>query len=256
MIWARPYGKRPGDLNIDFSEPRRPFLISRLLLACLEQADGRSYPEDGFCDWTLRRRLQGLLAIVVATKGRQLRVQAPCEHSSCGELIELNLDLVEFCDVKRPDTFFCEPVAKTKVQIRLPSGADQIRWLDANDRGRGCSFAEMATALITEVNGRAPDGGWRVPGEWLEDLGRTLEEHDPLMTLRLDTCCPVCHGEMQIEFDLEHHLLTVLAAEQQYLLGQIHRLASSYHWPEAEILALSSQRRAYYIARIDGEASG
>ncbi len=72
-----------------------------------------------------------------------------------------------------------------------------------------------------------------------------------MVTLQLSICCPVCNNDMKHEFDLEGHLLTILASEQKQLLNQIHHLASVYNWTEREILALTPKRRDYYLARIE-----
>lgn len=38
------------------------------------------------------------------------------------------------------------------------------------------------------------------------------------------------------------------------LLNEIHRLATAYHWAEAEILRLSAGRRLAYLLRIERDA--
>jgi hypothetical protein len=39
------------------------------------------------------------------------------------------------------------------------------------------------------------------------------------------------------------------------MIGDVHRLASVYHWSEADILALPLPRRRRYLARLDADGT-
>lgn len=249
--YARPFLTRHADLDIDFGQALRPVLITRLLSSYLRKADGKScYSDDDIWHWSLKDRLQALLAIVIATLGRHLRVQVRCAQSGCRELMEIELDLADFGQIDEPTTLSCQPEPDTELQLRLPNGCDQLYWL-RNSAAADNWFAKMATTLVTGINGEAPPEDWQVPEAWLDLIGAELEQHDTLMILEIDTRCPVCRQDMQIDLDIEEKFLALLAEEQKRLLHQIHQLASAYHWSEADIVALSRQRLHYYLTRIN-----
>ena len=61
------------------------------------------------------------------------------------------------------------------------------------------------------------------------------------------TPCPECGADNRVSIDPYFCLGRV----SQDLFGDIHRLASHYHWSEAEILAMPRWRRQRYLALID-----
>jgi hypothetical protein len=153
-------------------------------------------------------------------------------------------DLEEFAWRPRPDA---------EIRVRLPTGDDQRYWLSNPPRDSG--WETLATRLVTQLNGQPLPAGWTVPPAWLEEIGSELQRRDPLGNLDLRTPCPECGDELAVEFDLEATLLELLGKEQQRLLDQVHRLASAYHWSEAEIVALPGHRRRYYLSRLEGGAT-
>lgn len=250
LFCSRRYGNVTTDLDIDFEQADRSELITRLLSTCLQDDNGKCYLEDKIWLWTLQKRLQGLLAIVAATRGVHIQALVRCLHNNCNETIELALDLTAFCEIINTTHIIYHPDNDNELQVRLPNGMDQLNWLNRTFSKKKI-FTEMASTLVTKVNGRKPVDTWTFPEEWIDTLGAELEQHDRLVTFQLGTCCPACNKDIQLECDLEDHLLTILASEQKRLLNQIHRLASIYNWTEREILALTPKRRDYYLARVE-----
>jgi hypothetical protein len=246
---TRCYGDAGVDLNVDFDAPR-PFLITRLLAVTLVDGGGRAMSEDALWQWSLASRLQALLAVAVATRGHHGWLERRC--GGCGETMDLELDLTLFQGLEEPDRVAVEPEPECCVTLRLPTGADQRRWL-ADSSGGEPVFSRMATTLVTSVNGEAPAADWVVPEGWLASLAEELEARDPLTALQLQTQCPNCGAPCAVELDLEEYLLSQLARRQAWLMDDVHRLASVYHWSEADILALPANRRRDYLSRIGEE---
>jgi len=249
-ICARPIGASIVDLDIDFGQPKRPSLISQLLVACCRRADGADLIENDVWQWSLKKRLQAILAIIVATLGQHVKIPAQCLQPNCQELLEIDLDLIDFCDTNATGSLSFQPCDNTKLQLRLPTGHDQLHCLDRGNPETGGWEIEMATSLVTHVNGQVPASDWKLPHKWLDELGTTLEPHDSLMTLKISTSCPACNKDIEFGLDLESRLLDLLAGAQRHLYNQVHRLASRYHWTENDILSLSPKRRNYYLACI------
>jgi hypothetical protein len=249
-IYARPFGRETGDLDVDFSADARPVLISQVLHLCLRHADGQHLAEDNILGWTLTRRLQGLLAIVVATRGRSALLPVRCPRASCLEKMELELDLVAFRHHGEKEFSACMPDCDTNLQIRLPTGYDQMNWLHSTPRDSRQLPVCMATTIVTHVNGSPPEEGWLVPESWLESVASALREHDPFTAMAIEAECPNCGHSASYDIDIEACLLSTLSAVRQSLIDEVHRLASAYHWSEEEIISLSPRRRRYYLGRI------
>ncbi len=250
-IRVRAFGARQTDLDIDFERSQRPVLISQLLQACVRQIHGADPATEDPWQWSIRQRLQALLSIVVETRGPRMSLTAVCEQPGCRKPMDLDLNLLDFCDTHPEDTFSCRPDDDTQIQLRLPTGLDQLGWLKADAHRLDDISTHMATSLVLQVNGKKPEAGWRVPDHWLDNLADAMERHDALTTLQLHSCCPACRRDLAVDVDLEGELLAVLGVEHTHLLHQIHRLASVYHWTESDILAMPAKRRNDYLRMVD-----
>lgn len=249
-ICARPFGTETGDLDVDFTMTPRPVLITQLLRAGLRRRVAPPLLEDDILGWTLNRRLQGLLAIVVATRGWKAFLSIRCARSSCREEIELELELAALRRHDEANTLTVAPEHDVCVRARLPTGHDQMAWL-RSPSGIGQDLPIfMATQIVERVNDSVPEEGWLVPETWLPCLESALKERDPFTVMELTATCPNCGHTESYDFDPEEYLLNVLAAVQRSVMDDIHRLATVYHWSEEEILSLSAGRRQYYLGRV------
>jgi hypothetical protein len=248
----RPFGESGGDLELDFNAGPRPDLVTSIVCACLQDAEGRALQAPPVWDWTLHRRLQALLAIERAGGGVRSTLQRRCPHAVCGEPMELDLDLDRFVLPEHAPEFDVQVTPDVRLTVRLPSGADQRRWHGAASAGDPIE-AQVARDLVQAVNGVARSAGDALAPEWIDPLADALEERDPLTALRLATRCPACGEAVAIELDLEDYLLSRARARQERLLDAVHQLARAYHWSEREILALPRERRRQYLARVREE---
>jgi hypothetical protein len=84
----------------------------------------------------------------------------------------------------------------------------------------------------------------------MERIGDRLAEADPLAEILLNFDCPACKENFAEPLDLASFFWSALDARVRRLLADVHALASAYGWSEAEILALSSQRRNFYLKQV------
>jgi hypothetical protein len=250
---VRPFAVDSQDLGLDFAQTGRPQLIDAVLGCCLQPAAQQPSA------WTLDRRVRGLLTVLRETQGDRLTWMTRCPIQGCGHEMELELSVSQLLSTPEPvERFSWSAAADCTLELRLPTGRDQMEWrgaaaTDAEGAGEGLAL-RLATALVSSVNGEPPSAQWRLPDEWLPALDAAFGERDALASLALRVSCPWCGNESVLELDLEALALSRLAAEQKRVLEEIHRLASAYHWTEAEVLAVPRQRRSFYLARTGGEA--
>src|SRR5258708_15578497 len=242
-LFARPFGW-PEDLDVDFRSTPRPAVVTALPTRGV-RTDVADIPETELWRWPVTRRTQGLLAIAADTHGTAWRTTGRCHNASCGELMEIPLDLGMFRSAAAEESFRWS-AGPGEFEMRVPTGEDQMRLaaegpLDA---------VAVARSLIRSGE---PD---LLREESLPDLEAAFSEHDPLTDIELTATCPNCGVTCQVEFDLEAFLLAELERRQMALLEAVHRLAAVYHWSEAEILALPAWRREYYLDGLAREALG
>jgi hypothetical protein len=230
-----------ADLDIDFADDDRAGTVTALLAACLADDDGCCLAEDTLWSWSLNQRLQGLLAIRLAAGEAAMELQTRCTH--CGEAMELQLDLHSFAGAPVAPRFTWCVDDGAELTLRLPCGRDLQRWARADVHAPQALAAELIEADAGEPT--------LLDALRLAALEDSFEAHDPLTALRLQAQCPACGQENAIACDLEALLLHDFARMQSRLLDAVVQLARTFHWHEAEIVALPPWRRAHYLRQLD-----
>jgi hypothetical protein len=246
----RDYASELCDLDINFQSMTQPELATRVVANCLLR-NSECVSEDEIWSWSLKKRLQALLAITIATHGRELLLHVRCANEQCGEEVELPLDLTLFIQDADDEEFEFDVDSKT-VTARVPNGTDQQQWM----RTQNHSAKALARKLILRVGDRQPANDWDIPEDWLIEFNESLMRHDELMTLKINSNCPFCSREFNCAVDLETQLLVVLSMVQQKILHDVHQIALAYHWSEAEIVRLTPARRNFYLSRIRDLSDG
>lgn len=234
---ARAFGQTLADLDVDLGAPA-PVVTTSILAGCVSE-DGAAPDDAELWSWTVNRRLQGLLAVTIATRGDAWTTTIRCSSAACAEPMDLPLNLGAFMRREDPVQVTCALGDGEGIAVAVPTGADQIAWL------RDGSSAPLAMLRRLLPPADAPDP------ERLAAVEDGLAEADPLTVLDLETRCPACGAECHLALDLEDVCLGLLAAAPPALLDDIHALALAYHWSEAEILAVAPERRRQYLARLE-----
>ena len=238
---VRAFATSAASLAMPIQASRPVAATDFVLGTCLVDARGQIPQRDELRAWTVARRLDALIAIRLAGGTVAERVGLKCAHEDCGEGFEAEIDLAS-CRNAATVSEIDFQVAGETVRARLPTGADHALWQE-----QGVSLALAAASLL----GRdAVDSE-----ETIIALERALADCDPARELELDLRCPACAASNRYVIDLEAHLIRAFARDQSDWLRQVARLASVFHWAEAEILRMPAWRRDFYLARIrDAEA--
>jgi len=177
-------------------------------------------------DLPLGQAGQILLAVRRATIPGPISTSQPCQ--ACGEPIALEFDPAEF-----------------EAQPRLSApGPDAIA---------------LRLGDLIAVEGEADPGQIKrrlaeriSPGmvDRLEDLSALLEEADPDADICCATVCPNCEERQELLFDPGQFLWEEINARVPRILREVAELARAYHWSEHDILAMSGERRAFYLGMV------
>jgi len=165
--------------------------------------------------------------------------QAPVEFSAPAS--SLRLDAPDRGDLLKVEN------AGFTVSFRLPNSADLAAIAIESDPGtaRAKLFQRCVLDAFDEDGRPAPAG--ELPAELIglaaEKMGAADPQSDIVFVLR----CPSCDASWEAPFDIVSFFLSHLHAWAKRLLLEVHEIASSYGWREAEILALSTVRRRAYL---------
>lgn len=218
---------------------------NRLAAACPE------VPPDQLVNLSIGQRDGLLLSLREQIFGSQLVSQAVCPK--CGDRLEL---MFSVSDIRAAAEIEPAPVLLIKVedyevQYRLPTSLDlgavagqsdltrmQQQLLNrclisAHYKDEALEMSELPTGIVSTV---------------LEEMAQA----DPQADVQLALSCPACNHQWQATFDVVSFFWTEIHAWARRLLREVHTLASAYSWSEAEILAMSPQRRQLYLEMIGG----
>lgn len=162
------------------------------------------------------------------------------ECTGCGETFEIPVKQAEM-PVKPAGEGFpngTSKVAGKTIPIRVPTGADQA----AIAHLEGQAAADRLLDRLIDL----PEGT-RLSKKQRVQLEEAIETLSPEVALEVATACPDCEKELRVYVDP----YLALNEAGKGILDDVHVLARSYHWAQAEILALPRRLRQAYLALID-----
>lgn len=233
--------------------------IARQALILLATASLDSSGED-LAKLSIGRRDARLLALREGLFGSRLTGLVACPQ--CGQQLELS---VEAADLR---TAVDQPVPETltatsegyRAHFRLPNSED-LAALDADDgqeRDETTTIRRLLSRCLVEVrrNGRRQrfDSSRSLPAALIEVIASEMEKADPQANVQLDFQCADCGHRWLSAFDIVSFLWKEIDNWANRILREVCVLASAFGWREADILAMSAQRRQLYLQMI-GDAT-
>ncbi len=92
-----------------------------------------------------------------------------------------------------------------------------------------------------------------IPADVIAALQEALAAADPMADLEVGVTCAGCGEPYTIAFDIAGYLWQEIDERARRLLRDVHTLARSYGWREADILAMSDFRRQQYLDMVAGQ---
>lgn len=252
----RPFGLFARDLEIDFSQKRRPFLVTQILQCCTRNKDGDIPNENFFWDLTVGKRIECLLSIAALGCSSEFSIYLGCLNQACQEPMEIEISLEEIANLQRQgdetDPFMIQ-MGGERLHIRRPTGNDQRKWLKTSFPDEDAAIKAVIRTLLQDNEKASYKQEIKISEEWVKTINETMGEFDPLVNFSLTVYCPHCGKEGHYRLNFEELSLRQLHQAQLRLLQTIHRLAAHYHWSEQQILSLPPWRRSHYLALIERE---
>jgi len=185
--------------------------------------------------WELRER----------TFGSHLEGTIAC--SRCGEILELSLSVEVLRARSESEGAPCIylTIAGYKIEARVPTGDDLV----AVERQPNLSSARqllLEQCIRCTLNGRRRSPT-RLPRPVIERVGEELAAAEGRSVTELELRCPACDEVQAVAFDIATFLWNEVRAWAPRLLEQVHALAATHGWSEADILGMSAWRRRAYL---------
>lgn len=220
----------------------RHHIDAAVFLACMADPDldAAAVP-----DLPLGRRDRLLLQLRAATFGPRVDLGTTCPE--CRDAVAISLTAAALT---------VEPAEEETTTVRLGEARFRLRPVTSRDLAAIAGLHDPAQAhqalacRCLEPIGSADDTPLRLSEESLEIVASHLADLDPQSDIFAMLDCPGCGHSWQATIDIGLVLVHDIETAAQRLAGEIHDIASVYHWSEAEILALPYVRRRLYLERI------
>ena len=222
---------------------RHPVERALLILATALPA----MPADELPLLSIGQRDRYLLAVREATFGRQLAASITCP--ACQGQLEFTCTTgdIRVPAAEEPEgQWYQEVIEGYTLTFRVPNSDDLALIVDARDPGRARQLL-LARCIQQASREDVAIGITDLPATVLSALVERMAEHDPQAEILLNLTCPGCDQHWSELFDIAAFILVEIEVCARRLLYAIHTLASAYGWREADILALSAGRRAFYL---------
>jgi hypothetical protein len=208
----------------------------RRTVTLLAAARGRLAAEAATVDVGTRDVLLAGLFRLIA--GDQVPACADCP--GCGVVLEVPVDVaaVAALPVHEPGQRMTVLIDGAEVPFRLPTTADLIAL-----GGRPPDQARVA--LLAACLGIEPET--TPEAETGTAIEAAMEQAAPAGAIDMLVRCPACGLDSSLPLDVPVLLWAEIEAQASALMRDVHALATSYGWTEADVLDLSPRRRAVYL---------
>ncbi|RFM26931.1 T4 family baseplate hub assembly chaperone [Deminuibacter soli] len=201
--------------------------------------------------WSIGERDARLLQLREWLFGSQLINLVHCPQ--CNELIEweTGTDTFRLQNWQQQPEVQLHSIATDDcvVHFRLPNSNDMLQVLYQEAYLDDASLILHNCITAAWHNGE-PCVAAQLPQTALDAVNAYMEDADRQADIRIQLTCPACEHQWQSHFDIVSYLWIEVDNAVKHLLQETAVLAMAFGWTEEAILALSPQRRQYYLQMI------
>jgi len=221
--------------------------LTLLAIACV------GTPIERLMQLTIGQRDARLLALREWAFGPQIEGIDICP--SCNERLEIAFNVA---DIRVPPSssgsksdaveieLYALDMAPYTLSFRLPNSLDLATITQHSDVASSHQALFECCLLSAQCDGTVVSVV-ELPDEIITAAIARMAEADPQADVQLALTCPSCGHQWQATFDILSFFWQEINDWAQCILREVHRLATAYGWREADILALSPQRRRLYL---------
>ncbi|HET8660275.1 MAG TPA: hypothetical protein VFM55_14915 [Micromonosporaceae bacterium] len=167
----------------------------------------------------------------------------------CATAVELTASCAALLAAAPPGPgSWIEPVrhAGHTVRWRLPDTRDLVAAGGCTDPAEGADVL-LDRCVVEAGTEHGPVAAGDLPPGVRAAVAQAMAAADPLAEVTFALDCPQCSAQWESPLDVGEFVWARLRARADQLVREVDALARAYGWPEAEILALSADRRAAYL---------
>jgi len=202
----------------------------------------------GMAELPIGRRDARLLELRRRLFGESISALARCP--SCGVTVEVGFQV---SDMVIPPAGDDGPHEVRRegwgLEFRLPNSRDMMAAASAagTDEARAI-LLDRCVLSVTDESGDRRIG--EAPAELVQLMEERMAAADPQADARIAVDCAACDATWEASLEADSFVTAEVFAGANRLLEEIHVLARSYGWTEAEILGLGPRRREAYLALV------
>jgi hypothetical protein len=199
---------------------------------------------------TIGQRDQYLMAVREATFGQELAAFTGCP--TCQEQLEFTCTTADMrinSGASPEHSSYQISIEKYECVFRVPTSLDLATIVHVRNStvARQMLLERCILQIRYEDTEAVPIA---LPEVVTTALAEHMARHDPQAEVQIDFTCPVCGHSWSQLFDIAGFIWIEITTAAKRLLQAVHTLARAYGWCEADILALSAVRRAFYIEMV------
>lgn len=184
-----------------------------------------------------------LLSLRERTFGSRLDGVGDCP--ACGVQIEFSITVDEL-RAPAPNAARLVTHGELELEFRPVDSFDLVAIASA------VSVDDARAILLSRCVSSARRGGETVdpralPADVVAALEEAMQAADPQADVRIAFDCPSCAHRWRAPFDIAAFFWTELRTHARRLLQDVAELARAFAWSEAELLAMTAERRAFYL---------
>jgi hypothetical protein len=193
---------------------------------------------------SIGQRNNRLLDLREATLGSKLSAHARCTH--CDETLQFDFTAVSIRQPEPDTAVFTIEIDGYTLHCRLPTSLDlaAVPVLSDIAAARRLLFERC---VLEAGHADAPVAADSLPDAIIPALAEALSDRDPGAETRFLLSCFNCGQDTSVLFDIVSYFWTEIDAYARRLIAEVDTLARTYAWCEADILAMSSDRRKLYL---------
>lgn len=212
---------------------------------------------------TIAQRDAALFRLRELTFGSQLKGLADCP--ACCERLELAFDaqdlralhvlpqhgfhLPDFAESPSAEGAASLRLAGYRICFRQPTSIDLIKAnLSIGAEWAHSLLLNNCIVSVTHKDKAVPVN--ELPAKVIEKVMEHIGQAAGLANLTISATCPACGNQWEIIFDIVSYFWGEIDAWSARMMREIHLLAATYGWREADILAMSAWRRQRYLELI------
>ena len=237
----------------------RPERISLLLSQVVDNIGDHQVDISTIRSLSIGDRDYLLQAFAATLHDDPLWLTSECRH--CKQLMDLSFRFAELPAKRIADNAVKEKaisLSSAEAIIRVPTGYDHeaIAAIDDDQSAISCLLGRLVSVSNQTNNKTCNNKKGSSPAQtfiknWSQDdlakIEVEIEAISPEVADQLLVQCPHCQTDNRVKVDV----FSLLHESQEDILAEVHQLAASYHWSEAEILNLPTARRKRYLQLID-----